>query len=547
MTPTDTPPAGRRRDELASPPLGRALPILTAVAVVIGVALRFVPRSGLWLDEALTVNISTLPLADIPDALRRDGHPPLFYVLLHFWAALGGTSDWWVRALAGVISVASLPLAYLAGRRVAERTGAGPLGVRRTGLLALAVMAILPYGIRYGAETRMYSLAILLSTAGYLLVDDLLTARSSGRRRALVTVGAAAVTAGLLWTHYWSMWLLAPVGLLALWWAWRGRSPEERTGGRLLVGALAVGGIAFLPWVPTLLFQSENTGTPWGEVFGPVEVVTTTIQEFSGEDLSSYLAVAFILLAAFATISLARSRRSQDPGELRAAVVLSDRVEPRVRLELALIVGTLGIGWAASAAAAGTYSSRYAAVIYPLYVLAIATGLALLRHRRALVGALALLMLMSTYTAVGTTRTDRTQADEIGERIAQEVAADPGPVAVIACPDQIGVALQRSLDHLDVDVDVLAYPAGGNPRFIDWVDYGARNESSDDEEFLAEQADRIPADATVYVVATPSYRTFEGKCENLVNLVATGRPLTGRIDGDESGEPMGLSIFGPSE
>ena len=32
------------------------------VAVVVGVALRFVVRGGLWLDEALTVNIARLPL-----------------------------------------------------------------------------------------------------------------------------------------------------------------------------------------------------------------------------------------------------------------------------------------------------------------------------------------------------------------------------------------------------------------------------------------------------------------------------------------------------
>src|SRR5690606_34664139 len=109
------------------------------LAVVAGVVLRFLPRSAMWLDEALTVNIADLPLGDITDALRRDGHPPLFYVLLHGWMRIGGTSDWWARALPGVFSVLTLPVAYLGGRRLADRVGGDRLGGHRTGLLAAAL------------------------------------------------------------------------------------------------------------------------------------------------------------------------------------------------------------------------------------------------------------------------------------------------------------------------------------------------------------------------------------------------------------------------
>ena len=54
----------------------------------------------LWLDEALSVNIARLPLGDIPGALRHDGAPPLYYVLLHLWMRVFGTGDGAVRALA---------------------------------------------------------------------------------------------------------------------------------------------------------------------------------------------------------------------------------------------------------------------------------------------------------------------------------------------------------------------------------------------------------------------------------------------------------------
>ena len=51
----------------------------------IGVGLRFVAPSPLWLDEALSVNIASLPVGEIPDALRQDGHPPAYYLILHHW------------------------------------------------------------------------------------------------------------------------------------------------------------------------------------------------------------------------------------------------------------------------------------------------------------------------------------------------------------------------------------------------------------------------------------------------------------------------------
>ena len=42
------------------------------VALVVGVVGRFVTRSPLWLDEALSVNIAAMPLADIGTALRSE-------------------------------------------------------------------------------------------------------------------------------------------------------------------------------------------------------------------------------------------------------------------------------------------------------------------------------------------------------------------------------------------------------------------------------------------------------------------------------------------
>src|SRR4029077_3331477 len=89
-----------------------------AMVVVFGIVLRFMTTSSLWLDEALTVDISRLPLHQIVPALKRDGAPPAYYVLLHFWIRFFGDSDVATRSLSGVLSVITLPVAWLAARRL---------------------------------------------------------------------------------------------------------------------------------------------------------------------------------------------------------------------------------------------------------------------------------------------------------------------------------------------------------------------------------------------------------------------------------------------
>src|SRR5690606_36082099 len=127
---------------------------------------------------ALSVNIAQLPVADLLDALRHDGHPPLYYLLLHYWMEVVGDGDTAVRALSGIFAVASLPLVWVAGRRLAGAEGAR---------WALVLAALSPYWVRYATETRMYSLVMLLVLAGYLLLLDSLQ-RPTRRRLAGVAV-----------------------------------------------------------------------------------------------------------------------------------------------------------------------------------------------------------------------------------------------------------------------------------------------------------------------------------------------------------------------
>ena len=90
-------------------------------AVAAGVVLQLFSASDLWRDEVLSVNIARLPLGDLGEALRHDGSPPLYYLVLHGWMEVVGEGDRAVRALSALFAIGSLPLLWVIGSQIGGR------------------------------------------------------------------------------------------------------------------------------------------------------------------------------------------------------------------------------------------------------------------------------------------------------------------------------------------------------------------------------------------------------------------------------------------
>src|SRR5918997_6697573 len=100
-----------------------AVPAGLGALMLLAVVLRTqVLGIGFWIDEGLSVGIADRPLGDILDALRLDGSPPLYYLLLHGWMQLTGTTEEAVRSLSLLCAVVAVPVAWWAAR--------GPFGLR---------------------------------------------------------------------------------------------------------------------------------------------------------------------------------------------------------------------------------------------------------------------------------------------------------------------------------------------------------------------------------------------------------------------------------
>jgi hypothetical protein len=266
--------------------------VVGVLTVVAGVLLRFYAPTPLWLDETISVNISRLPIGRIPTALSHDGAPPLYYFLLHFWMIVWGQGDVAVRALSGLISVGTLPLFWFAGRR---------LGGRTVAWVTFFLGVTSPFAIYYATTTRMYSLLILWGLLGFLALVRALESPTTVR----LVLLALAVT-GMLYTHYWALYLVAITGAWLVYQIWRHRRglPIRVTPMALRRALVAVvaGSLLFLPWAPIFVFQTLHTGTPWTSAAGPADLLGV-FADYAGSgpwaDLLSFLYFGLIVLGVF--------------------------------------------------------------------------------------------------------------------------------------------------------------------------------------------------------------------------------------------------------
>jgi mannosyltransferase len=315
-----------------------ALRIAAVVALTgIAAALRLKALSApYWIDEGISVGISSHHLAAIPGLLREDGSPPLYYLLLHGWIALFGAAPAATHALSALLAIACVPAGFWA---------AAPFGPW-AGLAAAGLMAFDPYVGLYADETRMYSLVLLL---GLLLCGAFVRAFVLRER---VHVPTFAVLAALiLYTHAWGLFLVGALGVGVL--VLVAAGPDRR--GLVRDGVLAFGGAAllFAPWVPTLLYQSAHTGAPWSHRPTGRSVVRAMARIWSGRTAELVL---LPVAAAGLVAAVVRGRPQTRRGLLAVAVVA---------------VATLAAAYAYSRLGTPAWALRYMVVVLaPVAVLA---------------------------------------------------------------------------------------------------------------------------------------------------------------------------------
>src|SRR5262245_16343487 len=125
--------------------------------MAVGAGLRFfhLGFESVWFDEAYSIQLATGSVGHILLERWTDIHPPLYYLALHFWMPIAGTTESAVRLLSAVADLVTIPAAWLTARR---------LFGSRIALVTAVLLAISPFHVQYAQEARMYALLCLLAT-----------------------------------------------------------------------------------------------------------------------------------------------------------------------------------------------------------------------------------------------------------------------------------------------------------------------------------------------------------------------------------------------
>jgi hypothetical protein len=355
----------------------------------------------------------------------------------------------------------------------------------------------------------MYSLVMLLVFLGYLALQRVLDRPSWGRLLAL-----AAVNALLVYTHYWAFALLGVVGLWLVFLAVRG-GEEQRRPATLAIGALGVGALAFIPWLPTFLDQAAHTGTPWGGVVTPVSSTAQAVKSFGGNAHAvGWALLLMVLLALFA--------RAVDQRHLEIDLW----THPGIRVEIGLAFATLGVGLGMARLTETTFEGRYAAVMFPLFLLTAAFGTTVFAGRGVRYAVVALLVVGGLWGGASNALRNRTQAFEVVNAIKQD--ARPGDL-VVYCPDAIGPDVSRLLPD---DIQQVGMPGFTRPGRIDWTDYAERVDAMRPLVLTREIVRRAGDDNTIWFVYSPGTQTVQTKCGLIADALSVIRPRLRPVEPD---------------
>lgn len=247
----------------------------------LGHSFRTVPLNQIISADTLLQPLRVAPLGSVTDVIRylmsESTHPPIYFVLSHWWLHLfpalssGMVSLWAGRSLPALLGVLTIPAVF----------GLGWLafGSRLVGQLAAGLMAVSPYAVFLAQDARHYTLAVLLVT---LSLVCLVVATRVIRDRVVIPLWlcvAWIVINGLgVAVHYFfALTLVAEaIALLYLWFDTENHLNRQGKPQTLVsriqsssanmwrLAIVAIGSlIGCLVWVPELLQSQGSELTQW--------------------------------------------------------------------------------------------------------------------------------------------------------------------------------------------------------------------------------------------------------------------------------------------
>ncbi len=222
--------------------------IVGLTLAVFALYLHTLDQQSLVFEEGLSVVFSSRTVPQLMHTLvYEDLHPPLHYLLLHFWMSVAGNGERAVRMPSAMAAMVMVPLAWAI---VMEVWGQGKdelqSGARALAALgAAALVGASPFVAYQAQETRMYSLVAALSLAA---VWAFLRATRTGARGWWLAF--SCLLAASLYTQYLAFFVVPAILLYAL--------LVDRESLRTTALCTLLAGLLYLPWIVPAYLQLKR-------------------------------------------------------------------------------------------------------------------------------------------------------------------------------------------------------------------------------------------------------------------------------------------------
>lgn len=113
-----------------------------------------------WRDEAFTYLLAKHNIIDLLRITAKDFNPPLYYVIIHYWMNLFGSSEIALRLFSFIMYLGVLYVCYLFLVNIFK------IPVKRS-YIYLSLIAISPVLLYYAFEARMYTMLAFLATLSF--------------------------------------------------------------------------------------------------------------------------------------------------------------------------------------------------------------------------------------------------------------------------------------------------------------------------------------------------------------------------------------------
>lgn len=343
---------------------------------------------SIWLDEAFSIDFSAYYSVGsiIEESASTQTHPPLYFILLHFWINLFGTSEVATRSLSAIFGIISILLIYQVGSTLFNR---------KVGLISGFLSAISSYHIYYSQEARSYTFLLLLSLLSYFLFIKILR----GDRRWYYP--CYFLTNLLLgYTHFYGLFIIASQALFFFLF-WNKYKPQRVR----FLGTLVISIIALLPLVSLLGGKVVAIAERGFWIREPQLIdILGSLARFTGSGGAGqeFLLFTFITLVLFGLLSIRRLQGKwvwRRPLESLNGLSWSVRLES-IEEELLLFLWlslSIVIPFIESKIMTPIYLTKYMIGASPALYLLVAKGTDNLTNKRILYPVLAFVVLLSSF------------------------------------------------------------------------------------------------------------------------------------------------------